>query len=920
MMLKHKRTPSEWIKDNLPYILAFVIPYIVLSAIYIGREIFPYGDNMYLRSDCYHQYAPFYKELYRKITTGGSLTYSWNIGMGLNFTSLFAYYLASPMNLLLGFIPEGNVADFIGWMIVFKVALSCTTCSYYLSKKFDTKSLATVAFGLFYGFSSYMAAYSWNIMWLDCMILLPLIILGLERLVENNKCFLYCITLALAIFSNYYISIMLCIYMVIYFVYLLFTTKKKQTTYFVAKRVLNFIIYSLIAGGISACLLLPEIYTLGLSASSNFNFPDTLSNYFSILQMLSRNVMNMYVSVFDAHSPNLYFSVCVYLLLPLYCMCSKVSKKEKLGKVAMVIFFLFSFNLNIPNYVWHGFHYPNSLPCRESFIMIFLMITMCFEAAVHYKTYTDKQVFGSVAGSMALLIVIEQLYVGTNVFDESDKPYLFDFIYMSMAFILFYLIILVIARRKNIRRNFVIYLLFVVSIAEVAINTDETGYSTTIRSSYLNDNSTIEALIEKADEGDDSLFYRIEKLTRRTKNDGAWNGYRSVSTFSSTANASITETLGRLGFEKSTNAYSSYGLTPVTAGMLSIKYFVSSSVKDESKFLSLHHTEQKTDADGKVTLTRYLFKNNYWLPLGYMVDSDFIDNFSITGNNPFAVQNSYIHSALGVEELENRVFRQLEAVCVGSSSVEITVPTEEHVYVYVTSYVESISVSASSESDPDFTYSDSFSGLKHRQIVDLGVMPADTLVTVTTSDSVASLQLYAYLYDEEAYADVYKQLNDETLDITVFKDDYVKGTITAKEDGLMYTSINYDKGWTVYIDGKKAELESIHGAFIGVNVSAGTHTIEFRYTPVGLIPGLVITFVCIGTLAALIILDFRRKKTKQKKLAEAKDTDIIDYTVELDELPDEDNEDSDEESDNDSDEESDEESDETDDETVESDN
>ena len=101
MMLKHKRTPSEWIKDNLPYILAFVIPYIVLSAIYIGREIFPYGDNMYLRSDCYHQYAPFYKELYRKITTGGSLTYSWNIGMGLNFTSLFAYYLASPMNLLL---------------------------------------------------------------------------------------------------------------------------------------------------------------------------------------------------------------------------------------------------------------------------------------------------------------------------------------------------------------------------------------------------------------------------------------------------------------------------------------------------------------------------------------------------------------------------------------------------------------------------------------------------------------------------------------------------------------------------------------------------------------------------------------------------------------------------------------------------
>lgn len=868
MLKKTKLNGEISYKNDLPYILAFVIPVIIMTGIFIGREVFPFGDMMYLRSDCYHQYAPFYQELYRKLSSGGSLTYSWEIGMGVNFTSLYAYYLASPINLLIGLLPSGCIIEVIGTFIILKIALSCTTCTYYLSKHFKTNSMITAAFGLFYGFSSYFAAFSWNIMWLDCMILLPLIILGLERLVKENKCFLYCISLGLAIFSNYYIAIMLCIYCVIYFVYLIFTHNKKITSYFVAKRFLNFFIYSLIAGGLAACLLLPEIYTLGLSASGDFNFPDTLTNYFSILQMLSRNVMNMYASIFDAHSPNLYFSVCSYLLIPLYCLCSPVPKKEKLGKAAIAIFFLFSFNLNIPNYIWHGLHFPNSLPCRESFIFIFLLITMCFEAAMHYKEFTDKQIFGAFAGSIALLLVIEQLFVGTNVFDETDKPYTFEMIYLSMLFILFYLAIMVLARRNTVKKGFIIYLVFIVAIAEVAINTDETGYSTISRSYYLSDNDSLKSLLGKAKDADDSLFYRTEKLDRITKNDAAWVGYYGVSTFSSTANASITEVLGRLGFEKSTNAYSSYGLTPVTADMLSIKYYIANTVTPDTEYMSLY----LSDSDR----SRYLYKNNYWLPLGYMVDSNFIESWNVTGNNPFAVQNSYIDAALG-KESEEKVFNQLEAVCVGSD-VEITVPKANHVYVYVTSYVSSINVSAYSDTDTSFVYSNSFSGLKHRQIVDLGEMPDNTTITVTTGDEISSLQLYAYSYDGNLYSKIHEQLNKEVFNITNFEDTNIKGNVTTQNGGLLFTSINYDEGWSVYIDGKKSKIQSINGAFIGVDIPSGTHDIEFKFTPKGLIPGCIISFISLAILITLIFLDYHKKKNKAKlKKEEAvnDDTDVI---------------------------------------------
>ena len=106
---------------------------------------------------------------------------------------------------------------------------------------------------MFYALSGYLAAYSWNIMWLDCVWLLPLIILGLEQLVTKKKCFLYCITLGLAILSNYYIAIMICLTLVIYFVFLMIKLRHDSIRDFFGK-VFRFAAYSLLAGGLAACL------------------------------------------------------------------------------------------------------------------------------------------------------------------------------------------------------------------------------------------------------------------------------------------------------------------------------------------------------------------------------------------------------------------------------------------------------------------------------------------------------------------------------------------------------------------------------------------------------------------------------------------------------------------------------------------
>ena len=313
---------------NITFILSFCIPALIFLALYYLRDIFPFGNDCYLRSDMYHQYAPFYSELWHKLRTGDTLLYSWDIGMGVNFTSLFAYYLASPINWLIALLPQKYMIEIMNMLIVMKLCASSVTFSYYISKHFHTKKCTIALFGMFYALSAYSAAYSWNIMWLDCIVLIPLIMLGLEKLVDENKCYLYCISLGLCIFTNYYISIMVCISVCLYFIVLMIAYDGDKSFGIYIKKILRWIFYSLIAGGLAACLLLPEMYTFSLSASSSTSFPTKLTSYFTVMEMLVSQLINVQDHLGLEHNPNIYCGVAVLLLIPLIIMNKNIKPAE----------------------------------------------------------------------------------------------------------------------------------------------------------------------------------------------------------------------------------------------------------------------------------------------------------------------------------------------------------------------------------------------------------------------------------------------------------------------------------------------------------------------------------------------------------------------------------------------------------------
>lgn len=805
------------------YIMAFIVPLIIMLAIYIMRGIYPFGDSVYLRSDMYHQYAPFFSNLWDKIRNGGSLQYSWDIGMGSNFLALYGYYLSSPINWFIALFPKKNLLEIMDYIIMIKIALSSFTFTYYLCKHRGKISITAAIFGLFYALSGFTTAYSWNIMWLDSVVLLPLIVLGLERLVKEHKGLLYTITLGLAILSNYYIAIMICISMVIYFFVLIISENLGNKKNYM-KSIFCFIGYSLLAGGVASVLLLPEMAALQYTASSDFSFPKVMTRYFSFFAMFKRHLINVDVHLGLEHHPNIYCGVASFVLVPLFVMSKKISKKEKITKMIALFIFLTAFNMNIPNFIWHGFHFPNSLPCRQSFIYVFLILEICYEAAVNIRDYSEKQLAGSMWDVLLFL-----MYIGNSL---GDKDIDFRSIYLSGIFIVIYVLFFFFIKKWKQYTSYFLVAIFAIAIVEVTMNTEKTGYGTTVRSAYLKDYEGVSTVINDVEKNDTS-FYRIHKYKGyRSKNDATWNNFHSTSTFSSTAYAGLTSFYGSLGLEHSTNAYALNGATPLIYSILNVKYLLTNEHMPDNDIFTYY-----SGNDGE-----FLYKNEYALPLAYMVPGDIDENLLYTvETNPFNVQNNFIYHATGIDNV-------MTPISYDENGTKVTITPDKNMFVYV--YVQNKNI----ETIYGYINSDSynFTGVNHGRTLDIGYVEAGSTISLTPSDSEkGSLRPLVYAVDEDKFKEAMTKLSAGGLNVTSYSDTRITGTITADKSGLMFTSIPYDKSWTVYVDGTPVSTQKVGDAFLAVELSAGTHTIEMKFTAGNYKAGLVISiisFIIIGSL------------------------------------------------------------------------
>ena len=827
-----------------PYIAAFGLPFFICVIICIGNGVYPFGDNCILHIDMYHQYCPFFTEFLNKLQSGGSLQYSWNLGLGSDFVSLYAYYLASPLNFLILLCPKSHVIEFMTLLIILKISASGLTFFLYIRHHYKlvgkdgrmhkNQVIPAIVFSTAYALSGFVAAYSWDIMWMDCIALFPLIMIGLERLVQEKKADLYYITLALCIFCNYYISIMICIFLVFAFILLFFSQKKGK-----GGAVLRFGWYSLLAGASSAILLLPEIAVLSVSGSAEGGFPKTAEFYFNILAELGRGAAVTSVYTGNDHWPNLYAGAFSLFLVWIYVLNRRISWKEKVPRIAMLAFFLVSFAENQLDYIWHGMHFPQALPGRQSFLYSFVLLSMGF-AAVRKRKGT-KIWHIAVAAIVSMMLLLLAGWYGDETVTEPVS------LVITALFICVYAVTFVLTKitGKKKRLAFAQFAVFV-AVAELAINMAATGFGTTSRVAYTEKQTDYENLLETAKEDNEetgSGFYRVEDTERKTKNDDSLYGYASATIFSSLMNLDVSHLFQSLFMEGGKNFYCYNGATPLSSSLFSVKYMLSDSALEESPYRTLIGGSGRS----------FLYRNNYSLPLGFVMDEQAIANWTSSTADRMASLNS-LTSALGAEGQ-----MLYPATCVTDANAgDTTIDIAEDGYYYA-DYVSCTSDTLTVNRSDGWTKQ--YSKTSHRYLIELGECKAGDEIHILNSN-MESIEFQVYQLNEKVVQQAFDTLNAQTMQLTDMTDRKIEGKIQVQNAGRLILSVPADEGWTLYVDGKETEIEPLADALVGVHLEKGSHTIKLCYTTPGVKAGAGFSLgaVVLFMISAYVSTRIRRKR------------------------------------------------------------
>ncbi|MGN0463464.1 MAG: YfhO family protein [Acutalibacteraceae bacterium] len=871
---------KHFLFDNRFLILAFGCSAAIMLVVFMAFGLFPFGDTTILRMDLYHQYGPLFAELYDRVTSGGSLMYSWNSGLGSSFFGNYCNYLSSPIGFLVMLIAgHKNIPEAIAVMVLLKAALSALTFSLYLKKSQHKSNYITVGFAVLYSFCGWFIAYYWNVMWIDAMILLPLVALGIERIIDNGKPWLYLGALALTMLSNYYMSYMMCIFAVMYFIayYITNHTASEYKRFF--KSGFIFAGVSVCAAGLIAFMLLPTFCTLQQTSATSGNFPTDSSLYFNIFDFLSNHLASVEPTIRSSGNdvlPNVYCGILTVMLIPLYLMTKSISKKEKLVNITFLSAFMIGFNLNILNYIWHGFHFPNDLPYRQSFMYSFLLLVVAFRTFTRLKEIPNKVIAFSGFAAAALVILAEKL---------NSKNVNTSTVIISLVFIVIYALVIVTLKDKKYQ-TLTVSVLLLCCICSESIIANTGNYSMDQpKTNYVGDYDAFQTVKNQIDSVNTDKFYRMELSYLRTRMDPCWYNYNGVSTFSSMAYEKVSALQRKLGmYGNNINSYTYYPQTPIYNAMFSLKYLVNNTTTDVFANSSLYKEIYKYD---KYTA----YENEYALPIAYCVDTA-VSNWQWSMTDPFDVQNDLFEKATGVSDalvdlypleinnsnLENFMqpldsevfsFRKTSSDGVdGSSSFVFEAAETAHVYLYVTTGEGDDSGTMTVMTDGSQSVNQD---LSKGYILDIGEIKKGSrftaIVPITSSNGM--LTFHACYLNKAAFAEGYEKLKATSISYDSFTDTSIEGSFTAKGTQILMTSIPYDSGWSVYIDGKKVDkndIVTIGDSMLGVNVTDGRHTIKMLYTPTGFKLGVAISiFTLIILLAAIAVCVILRKKGRKMK-------------------------------------------------------
>ncbi len=347
-------------------------------------------------------------ELKRKILSGDGLFFSWSGGLGVNFYSFFTYYVASPLNLLTLLFPDHYITEAVTLLTLLKVGLASLFFREFLTGSFRKLDPTASILSGFYALSAWVYAYSWNIMWLDTLVLFPLACLGLVELVRDGKPRRFVFALTLMLLTNYYTAFFACVFLFLYyFVLRVQFARKSDNRLAPLISLARFAAYSALSALLAAVTLWPTVKALAITSAAGDAFPRGFSFGQTFFDLLGRMTPLRAPHIMSG-LPNVFAGLFVLLLIPAFFASRRRPLRIRVAYGILLGFLLFSFQSKTLSFLWHGGHYPNSLDYRYAFVFILLTLTMAYQAMGDDLTKTRRPIVITAVAVFGFLLLEQQ--------------------------------------------------------------------------------------------------------------------------------------------------------------------------------------------------------------------------------------------------------------------------------------------------------------------------------------------------------------------------------------------------------------------------------------------------------------------------------------------------------------------------------
>lgn len=834
------------------------------------------GQKCILTCDLYGQYYDFLVGIRRILLEHQSLVFSWNLDMGIGLIGWIAYYVTSPFNLLLLLIPESSMIWGITVVILLKLSFSASAFTYFLKKGCGLHGIESVLPALCYGLSSFMVTYFFNIMWLDILILLPILVLNMKRVAEGESWIPFALWLSVAFFTNYYMSFMAGVFLLTCFVaYYLFKYGTIISRCFVW-RFVKFAGSAIMAMGICSIVLIPTILQMSQRLGEG-----TVSKYkgmfnFDLADFFQSATIGSYTSL-NKGQPLIYCSIFALILVLLYFLNRKIQRREKICFGILLALWIVIMAFPFMDLAMHMGNNPTCFPYRYTFVFIFLLCTAgARELYYLLQDYGEKKIF-AISGIILMIFLVLELLDYFHIKDVVNQTgFVFTAVFVMIYGFLFWFL-----QRKKMNRKDFLTILSMVLVSELLLNSvlifREIDKEVSFKSAdnILKRQELLQKQLNQIQ--DNEPGYRIEKNYRVCYNDGFAYGYNSISSFSSVYNLDVHRFMEHVGIANQDWNSSYNGSTTFLDSILGIKYIFHSIPIDSTSI-----TSGKTD---------YVEKNEFYLPFGFLVNKAVTD-YTLDEEglySPFEAQQKLLIAMTGEPESgdcfasfepdeivynnvtqstvgEKLVYQKRDSDEEGSIVYNFTGDGKKEYYFYpqfaykedATKYNE-VLTKYKTGVDSHFVERSNLLVPYNIRLFDSPLATKDTVTFAILENEPIKLndQIF-YSFDKEKYQQYYKKFQEQSLHISSFRNGFFEGKVTVSEENdILFLSVPYNLQWEISVDGEPADpIELCAGAFMGIKLDQGEHTIAAAYKQKCLGKSILLSGMSVILAATLI---FRNK-------------------------------------------------------------